>query len=337
MPPFAFLQKPVRWLKAISHYRATTSGGPNFAYDLCVRKVTPEQQARLDLSSWEVAFNGAEPVRAETLERFTACFQPQGFRPEAFYPCYGMAEATLMITGGLQAQLPTVLWVEATALEQNQIQSAPEPAPTARPIVGCGQPWGRQAVAIVDPEALKPSPPGQVGEIWVAGPSVTQGYWAQPELSQQTFHGYLPNGEGPFLRTGDLGFMQDGELFITGRLKDLLIIRGRNHYPQDLELTTQKSHPALQAGMGAAFVVAAQPDEKLVITHEVDRNHQRHLEPETVIADIRQALLEYHELAAHQIVLVKYGSLPKTSSGKIRRRACQEAFLTGNLEVIYQV
>ena len=336
MPPFAFLQRPARWLHAISRYRATTSGGPNFAYDLCVGRVPPELRVGLDLSSWEIAFNGAEPVRTETLEQFTKCFAPWGFRSTTFYPCYGMAEATLMITGGAKSQSPRVLWVEASALEQNQIKKIPQTNPQARPLVGCGWAWGEQLVKIVDPHTLSGCSPGQVGEVWVRGKSVAQGYWQKSSLTQDTFKAYLSStGEGPFLRTGDLGFVENGELFITGRLKDLLIVQGRNHYPQDLELTARNSHPALKAGLGAAFTVEVRSTEKVVILQEVDRHYHHCLEPETVMADIRQALLEHHDLAIYRIGLVRYGSLPRTSSGKIRRRACKKAFLRADLKMIH--
>ncbi|HEV7786800.1 MAG TPA: fatty acyl-AMP ligase, partial [Thermoanaerobaculia bacterium] len=217
--PATFLQRPLSWLAAISRYRATTSGAPNFAYDLCVRRIGAEQRAGLDLASWEVAFNGAEPVRPDTLERFAAAFAPQGFRRKAFYPCYGLAEATLFVSGGGKGALPVV---EAAG---------------ARGLVGCGRPWMDQRLAVVDPESGRPVSDGQEGEIWISGPSVAQGYWGQPEATERDFRARLAGdpadaGEGPFLRTGDLGFLRGGELFVTGRLKDLIIVRGRNHYPQ---------------------------------------------------------------------------------------------------------
>ncbi len=256
MSPVAFLQKPLRWLLAISRYRATTSGGSNFAYDLCVRKITPEQRVTLDLSSWKVAFNGAEPVRADTLDRFVRTFGPCGFRREAFYPCYGMAETTLFVSGGLKTAPPVVHHVKGTALEQNRVVAAASEQEGVRAIVGCGQTWLDQKIVVVDPESLTQCLSDQVGEIWVSGSSVARGYWRRPEETQQTFQAYLADTvEGSFLRTGDLGFLHNGELFVTGRLKDLVIIRGRNHYPQDIELTVDESHPALRSGCAAAFSV----------------------------------------------------------------------------------
>jgi acyl-CoA synthetase (AMP-forming)/AMP-acid ligase II len=357
MSPVDFLQKPFRWLQAISRYKATTSGGPNFAYDLCVNKIKPEQLASLDLSSWQVAFTGAEPVRAETLERFARTFAPCGFRKEAFLPCYGMAETTLIVTGGLKTALPIVRQVDAAALEQNQVVTVAHEQEGTRAIVGCGQTWLDQKILIVDPESLTSCPANQVGEIWVSGPSVAGGYWNRPEETQQTFHAYLADtgvsvqgkahedsevapeelagrNRGPFLRTGDLGFLQDGELFVTGRIKDLMIIRGQNHYPQDIELTVEKSHPALRPGCGAAFTVEVKGEERLVVVQEVERSYLRKLDVSEIVGNIRASVAAQHALQAYATVLVKTGSIPKTSSGKIQRHACRSGFLTGSLNVV---
>ncbi|MBD2534575.1 fatty acyl-AMP ligase [Nostoc flagelliforme FACHB-838] len=335
MSPITFLKKPFRWLQAISRYKATTSGGPNFAYDLCVQKIKPEEIATLDLSRWEVAFNGAEPVRAEILERFATVFEPCGFRQEAFYPCYGMAETTLFISGGLKISPPIVRQVKGRALEQNLIVASADRQEGVRVIVGCGQKWLDQKIVIVDPESLIPCPFDQVGEIWVSGPSVAQGYWKRLEETSYAFRNYLADSdEGPFLRTGDLGFLQDGELFVTGRLKDLIIIRGRNHYPQDIELTVEKSHPALRPGCNAAFTVDIKGEERLVVVQEVKRNYLQKLNLDKVIGDIRQALTAQHGLQVYAAVLVKTGSVSKTSSGKIQRYACRAKFLDGTLDVL---
>ncbi|MCC5622120.1 condensation domain-containing protein, partial [Nostoc sp. CHAB 5715] len=333
MSPVAFLQKPLRWLQAISRYKATTSGGPNFAYDLCVRKITPEQRATLDLSSWEIAFNGAEPIRAETLEQFTATFAECGFRRESFYPCYGMAETTLMITGGSKLVPPVLLSVQSAALLQNQIVPASKNETGIQTIVGCGQALQDLKIAIVHPETLTRCQPSEVGEIWVAGPSVTQGYWNQPEQTDYTFRAYLKDTQdGPFLRTGDLGFLHEGELFVTGRLKDLIIIRGRNHYPQDIEWSVEQSHPSLQPSGGAAFAIDVAGKERLVIAQEVKRGFLRNLATEEVIGAIHQAVVEEHELQVYAVLLLKPGSIPKTSSGKIQRHACHTSFLAGSWE-----
>ncbi len=342
MSPVDFLQKPFRWLQAISRYKATTSGGPNFAYELCVSKIKPEQQATLDLSSWEVAFTGAEPVRSQTLDRFAATFEPYGFRREAFLPCYGMAETTLIVSGGLKTALPIVRQVEGAALEQNRVVTAVGEQEGTRAIVGCGHSWLDQKIVIVDPEFLTLCPDNQVGEIWVSGPSTAQGYWNRAEETKQTFHAYLAEtgvsaagrSVGPYLRTGDLGFLQDGELFITGRIKDLMIIRGQNHYPQDIELTVEKSHSALRSGCGAAFTVEVKGQERLVVVQEVERSYLRKLDVNEVVRNIRQAVAAEHGLQVYAMVLVKTGSIPKTSSGKVQRHACRSGFLSGSLNVV---
>jgi acyl-CoA synthetase (AMP-forming)/AMP-acid ligase II len=335
MSPVDFLQKPFRWLQAISRYKSTTSGGPNFAYDLCVRKITPEQRSCLDLSGWEVAFTGAEPVRAQTLEQFAASFEPCGFRREAFLPCYGMAETTLIVSGGLKTAPPVIRPVDGVALEQNKVVAATSTQENIRTIVGCGQSWLDQKILIVDPESLIPCSANQVGEIWVSGLSIAQGYWNRPEETEQSFHAYLADtGEGPFLRTGDLGFLQDGELFVTGRIKDVIIIRGQNHYPQDIELTVEKSHPALRTASGAAFTVEVKGSERLVVVQEVERSYLRKLDVNEVVGNIRASVAAEHALQVYATVLVKTGSIPKTSSGKIQRHACRAGFLAGSLNVV---
>ena len=334
MPPVAFLQNPLRWLQAISRYKATTSGGPNFAYELCVNKISPEQRATLDLSSWEVAFNGAEPVRAETLERFAGTFADCGFRREAFYPCYGMAETTLIVSGGHASAPPVFQTVQKAALEQNRVVPAQVEDGGVLKLVGCGQPLEDLRVVIVHPETLCCSSE-EVGEIWVSGPSVAGGYWNRSEATKHTFCAYLKDtGEGPFLRTGDLGFLQSGELFITGRLKDLIIIRGRNHYPQDIELTVEQSHEALQPTCSAAFAIDVAGVERLAVVVELKRSYLRNYDVEEVVRAIRQAVAENHELQVYGILLLKPGSIPKTSSGKIQRHACRLRFLDGSLDVV---
>lgn len=335
LSPVAFLQHPVRWLQAISCCRATTSGGPNFAYDLCVRKITPAQRATLNLSSWEVAFNGAEPVPAQTLERFVTAFEPCGFRREAFYPCYGMAETTLIVSGGFKASPPILQSVEAVALEQNRVVPACQEDVGAQTLVGCGQPLQNLQIVIAHPDTLTRCAPDQVGEIWVSGPSVAQGYWNRIEQTKHTFQAYLADtGEGPFLRIGDLGFMKSGELFITGRLKDIIIIRGHNHYPQDIECTVEQSHPALQPTYGEAFSTDVASEERLVVVQEVKRSYLRNLDVDEIIGAIRQAVAENHELQVYGVLLLKTGSIPKTSSGKIQRHVCRAGFLDGSLDVV---
>ncbi len=390
MSPMSFLQKPYRWLSAISRFRGTTSGGPNFAYELCVRKITPEQRETLDLRSWRVAFNGAEPVRAETIEAFTETFAPCGFRPEAFYPCYGLAEATLIVSGGYVNRPPVIRTFDAEALARDEVADIEPDDERSRRLVGSGGTLPDQRIVIVDPESRVPCPPGRIGEVWVQGTSVAQGYWQDPEGTERTFHARLNRGPqsaapGPvhlpdavprdpsgdrgfadasddrgFLRTGDLGFLQDGELFVTGRLKDLIIVRGVNYYPQDIERTVQQSHPRLRPDCGGAFAVdpaaaadaargrlAKRPDaaatraeigpagrEQLVVVQEIQRHKQGNLCG--VFDAIRRALAAEHELVPDAIVLIRPGSVPKTSSGKIQRHACRAAYLAGTLEVVAQ-
>jgi acyl-CoA synthetase (AMP-forming)/AMP-acid ligase II len=349
MSPLLFLQRPYKWLQAITHHRATTSGAPNFAYDLCARKVTAEQRDALDLSSWDLAFCGAEPIRPETLERFTETFGPCGFRRESFYPCYGLAEATLFVTGGEKEQQPRVYDVDADALERNRLAPAAR-EDSARRLVGCGRGWLDQRIVIVDAETRTACPPGRVGEIWLAGASITRGYWGLEEETARTFNAYLSDtGEGPFLRTGDLGVLEDGELFVTGRLKDLLIIAGTNHYPQDIEATVEMSHPLIRPGCSAAFTVERKGQERLVVLAEVEQRlaarARRAAESEAgavgalppgreeLVRTLTRAVGERHGLRLHEVLLLNMGGVKKTSSGKVRRHACREAFLAGRLEV----
>lgn len=336
MSPVDFLQRPLRWLRTISQTRATISGGPNFAFDLCADKITPEERATLDLSSWQLAFSGAEPIRAETLERFAAAFAPCGFRREAFYPCYGLAEGTLIVSGGARAEPPIVKSFNIGALQQRRVIEEPIGSTMARSLVSCGRTVLDQNIVIAHPEHLTPCAPGEIGEIWVSGPSVAQGYWNNPTVSAQTFQAQLADsGRGPFLRTGDLGFLHHGELFVTSRLKDLIIIRGRNHYPQDIELTVEQSHSVLRLAGGAAFSVDVNGEERLVVVQEVER-HYRNADLNEVMQTIRAAVAREHELQVYAVVLIKTGSVPKTSSGKIQRGACRIAFLDNTLEVIAQ-
>jgi len=336
--PVHFIQKPLRWLMAISRYKATISGGPNFAYDLCVRKITSEQKSGLDLSNWEVAFNGAEPIRGETLHRFAAAFESRGFRQKAYLPCYGLAETTLIASGCNKSSEPTFLRVDAQALKAGRLAVAAEKSEHDCKLVGNGEAPRDQKIVIVDQETRIPCESDKIGEIWIAGPSVAQGYWNRPEDSEQTFRARLAdNGEGPFLRTGDLGFIHAGQLFVTGRLKDLIIIRGRNHYPQDIEMTVERSHEALRgAGCGAAFAVEVEEEERLVVVQEVERQYIRKLDADAVIGAIRQSVSREHGLQAYAVVLLQTSSLPKTTSGKVKRHLCREHFIQGSLKVVAQ-
>ncbi|MFF2200277.1 fatty acyl-AMP ligase [Streptomyces sp. NPDC058145] len=322
--PLHFLQQPARWLTAVSRYRPHTSGGPNFAYELSLKHADPELLDSLDLSSWKVAFNGAEPVRAATLRRFADTFGAAGFRREALYPCYGLAEATLMVTGGTAGTPPTLLAAADGTPNAGEADAA---------AVGCGRPGPGVTVAVVHPESRQELPEGEVGEIWVGGASVAKGYWRNALATRQTFRAELEGHDGRFLRTGDLGLLRDGELFVTGRLKDLIVIDGRNHYPQDLELTAEVTHPALRPGCTAAFSVDAGADgERPVIVAEIAPDSAG--ESEKITDVIRAAVGEAHGLTLRDIVLVRPGTIPKTSSGKIQRRATRGAYLEGTLAVV---
>lgn len=333
MPPTSFLQSPVRWLAAISRYRATTSGGPNFAYEFCCNRITAAQKANLDLSSWRVAFCGAEPVRAESLKRFANEFHDCGFNFSAFVPCYGLAESTLFVSGKTASTGPVIQAVQTDALEQNQVITASSELPGSKLLVGCGETGAGHEVCIVDPERLTRCEAGAVGEIWVAGSSVASGYWNRGQETADTFEARLADtGKGPYLRTGDLGFVLDKQIFITGRRKDLIIIRGRNHYPHDLEATAEKAHPSLRACIGAAFSVDIEGEERLVLVQEVNPRIQA--DADAVITAIRQAIAEEHELQTYAVVLTQPGEIPRTTSGKIQRFLCRKAFLAGDLKIL---
>jgi len=337
MAPVAFLQKPVRWLAAVSKYGATITGGPNFAYDLCARKIAPEDRVGLDLSRLQTAYNGAEPVASDTLDRFTEVFTPHGFSATSFVPCYGLAEATLFVGANPVGTPVHRLRVRGTALEQNKVILAKGTVEDERILVSCGQSWLGNTIQIVDPETGVRRPDGAVGEIWLSGPSMAKGYWNRGEETERTFHATLAETPGvDYMRTGDLGFVLAGHLYVTGRLKDLIIIRGRNHYPQDIEKTVENSHLALEHGAAAAFSISVDGQEKLAVAIEAKRTHMRGLNVEEIARAIRKAVSEVHELQVQAIMLLKPMSLPKTSSGKIQRHACRTGYLAGTLDVIGQ-
>ncbi|MFF4728154.1 fatty acyl-AMP ligase [Streptomyces mirabilis] len=322
--PLHFLQQPARWLTALSRYRPHTSGGPNFAYELCLKHATPELLDGLDLGRWKVAFNGAEPVRAATLRRFTETFAPAGFRREALYPCYGLAEATLIVTGGSVDTPPTLAAAPG---------SGPHVGAADAAAVGSGRPIPGTTVVIADPERRKELPEGEVGEIWVSGAGVAKGYWRNALATRETFRATLKDRQDRFLRTGDLGFLREGELFVTGRLKDLMVIDGRNHYPQDLELSAEMSHGALRPGCTAAFSVDGGVEgEQPVIVAETAPDAAA--DSERITEVIRSAIGEAHGLAVRDVVLVHPGTIPKTSSGKIQRHASRAAYLADALAVV---
>ena len=331
MAPTRFLRNPLVWLQAITKYQITHSGGPNFAYDLCVVKTEPQERVPLNLEKWSFASCGAEPIRVETMDRFIQTFEPFGFNRRSFAPAYGLAEFTLAATITPPRSMPSHLEIDAQNLEKSVIVPAQTTTRVTRKIVCCGCPVQGADLRIIDEKTHCHSLPDRIGEIWLAGPSVTNGYWQHREETQQTFNAFTADTqEGPFLRTGDLGFMREGNLYVTGRLKDLIIIRGNNYFPHDIERTVQESHLAFQQGTTAAFSMSNGPDEHLVVVQEI-RRHQSLTDFEHLTSAIRQAVSLEHDLPVHAVILVKPGSIPKTTSGKLQRQACKEAFLTERL------
>ncbi len=336
MSPTAFLQKPVRWLRGITKYRVSISGGPNFAYDVCTKKITSDEMESLDLSSWTLAFNGAEPVRPTTIQNFARKFAAVGFKSEAFYPCYGMAESTLMITGGTREQRPLTCSFQGPQLDDGLVQPVDTIDPHARHLVACGVPPADGQLAIVDPKTNSACPPDVIGEIWVSSGSIGEGYYGKPDETEQTFGARLRTSTGlsprRFMRTGDLGFFHQGQLFITGRLKDLIIVRGVNRYPQDIEQTVEHSDTRLRTGAAAAFAIDMHGREQLVVVCEVERVAENNWDE--VIGAVRRTVTATHQLPPDGVILIRAGSIPKTSSGKIQRHVCRAGFLDGSLMVI---
>lgn len=331
MSPFAFLQKPVRWLRAIAQYRATTSGAPNFAYELCSRKISNEQRVGLDLASWRVAFCGSEPVRAGTLRRFADIFGPFGFRDSALFPCYGLAEATLFACGGPAERGLKSLDVERRYLDipgRIAHEGARERTIT---LASCGRSAAHQRIVIVDPVHGTPLDENEIGEIWLAGPHVCAGYWRMPKDTHEFFGARLASDEATrYLRTGDLGFLRDGELFVTGRLKDVIIVRGVKHHPEDIEATIAASHSALAGGLGAVFAIEDGVEAKVIALHEVEHKASAALDHEMLMGTAAAAVNACHGFLPDTIVLLRPGSLPRTTSGKVRRPLCRAAYLDGS-------
>ncbi len=330
MAPSTFSQRPVRWLEAMTRYSATTSGAPNFAFDLCVERIPLEERAALDLSRWRIALNGAEPVRADTMDRFAAAFAPHGFRREHFLPCYGLAETTLFTAGQSQSRAPTVLSVDRAMLEARQLRESADAAPTQ--LVAVGPPSESLVVAIVDPKTGARCGANEVGEIWVSGGSVALGYWGRPAETEEIFGARLTDSDAKFLRTGDLGALHNGELVVTGRLKDLVIVGGRNFYPQDIERAAEHGHASVRSGAVAAFSTGASERERVVVVAEVARHH-RSMTDGAVIAGVRSAVADALGVTVDDVVLIRQGMLPKTSSGKLQRRRARELYEAGLLAV----
>ena len=348
MSPLAFIANPIRWLQAISKYRATSSGGPNFAYDLCIARTTAEQRAELDLSHWRVAFNGSEPIRAATLDQFSQTFADCGFNRSAFFPCYGMAESTLLVTGSSPYRLPSVLTVDKCELERGNVQ----PLATIHPatpqicnteieintsqtvqLVSSGRTYQDSQVKIVHPETCMELQERHVGEVWVRGSSVANGYKNKDCLTDRTFKARLA-GTGQsdtYLRTGDLGFLYQGELYVTGRHKDLIIINGRNHYPQDLEQTVGQAHSALADCRAAAFSIDVDTQEHLIVAVSIGKKIVNKIPVQEIHDSVVEAITRRHGLKLQELILTT-SRLPETSSGKLQRSRCRLMYQNGEFE-----
>lgn len=331
MAPAAFMQQPLRWLQAISDYKATHSTAPNFAYDLCTRTLA-SKALNLDLSHWTEAGNGAEPVSSGVIRQFTEAFRPYGFRETSFRPAYGLAEATLKVCATEASERPAIGTFCAASLGQGQVALGGDESVE---LVGLG--WS-EGLALVNPHTMESLEDGVVGEVWLRSDSVAQGYWQKPVESTATFGGTKASGEGPFLRTGDLGFRFEGQLYITGRLRDMLIFRGRNYYPQDLETTASLAHHGFQANGTAAFSITTAWGPALVLVMEATRQQVREIRKnggDHLAQAVRDALAQTHDLALHQLVLLKPGGLPRTTSGKVRRQPCRQAYLNQSLATLW--
>ncbi len=336
MSPIMFMQNPVSWLRNIHKYRVTGSGAPNFAYELCIHKIPLEKCEGLDLSSWKLAYNSAEPVRAETQEAFAEKYSPFGFRPESFTPCYGLAEATLEVSAYTGASKTITLTIKRNDFEEGKVTPAElTNEKDTLTMVSSGAPLADLRVVIADPKTRKRRAEDEVGEVWLSGGNIAEGYWNRPEETKHTFGARTSDThEGPFLRTGDLGFMHNGHLYITGRLKDLLIVRGRNYYPQDIEMTVEKTHKALRAGGGAAFSVTEDGVEQLVVVHETQRREIEGVDWNEVIKTIRANIAREHGIRAHTVVLIRRATIAKTSSGKIMRSEMKRQYLENELQIV---
>jgi acyl-CoA synthetase (AMP-forming)/AMP-acid ligase II/acyl carrier protein len=339
LTPEDFVREPIAWLRAISRSRATRSGGPNFAYEHCARAVTAEQKRDLDLSCLEVLFCGAEPVRPETIERFSAAFAGCGFNPKAFFPCYGLAEATLFVSGGPAGRRPAKLWVAGPALEGGRVQPAVPETAGSKCLIGCGEAADGATIVAVDPATRTPVPDGRVGELWVHSPSLGRGYWNRPDETAAAFHNTLPGYPGRFLRTGDLGFVRHGEVYVTGRIKDVIVVRGRNVYPQDIEAAVAAAL-GLPPGCGcAAFAADADGEEQVAVVVEADREAVRALkaadEADRRVAVVRKAVTDAASCPVQAVGFVRPGAFPRTSSGKVQRQECRTQWRAGGLDLMH--
>lgn len=340
MSPLDFLQEPVRWLRAVSEHQADISGGPNFAYELCVDRIAPQEVRQLDLSSWTLAFNGSETIRLQTVKRFVKKFGTCGFRMEAFYPCYGLAESTLIVTGGRKSEFPKTITLGNELLTQNKAQAMRKTDRKGRfetTLTGCGRPLIRDFI-IVDPETHALKADNEVGEVWIRGPSVACGYWHASGETGQQFHAYTQGAaDGPFFRTGDLGFLNGGEFYLTGRRKELILINGRNYYPVDIEYSVEQSYPAFRKGCAAAFSVDTSAGERLVVVQEVRRADVKSFDVQKAATAVFQAVLIKNGLHVAEVAFLAPSTIPKTTSGKICRISCLAQYRSGKLGAINTV
>ena len=333
MSPTAFLQRPIRWLKAISDCQATTSGGNDFSYELCVSHIKEEDLKLLDLSSWKIAFMGAEPINPNTIERFYEKFSQVGFRKESLYPCYGLAEATLIVSGGHYKEQPLIQCYDKEFLNKHLAKKTNRKE-NVKKLVSCGSVIPHHELIIVDPKKHTICSEKTIGEIWFRGKSVAQGYWNKNQLTQETFHAKIKGKKSEYLKTGDLGFLEKNNLFITGRIKDLIIIAGKNHYAQDIEFIAEHAHSSLRPGYCAAFSILVDGIEKLIIICEIKRTQLRKLNEDEIYHAIQKSVSEEIGISVCAIRLLKTGSLLKTSSGKIQRFTCKQAFIDETLNVV---
>lgn len=332
MSPLTVIKRPARWLEAMTKYRVTTTGGPNFAYDLCVRRIDQETCERLDLSEWEVAFNGAEPIRSETIEAFCEKFEPYGFRRDTFQAGYGLAEATLMVTSAAKDAEPTMLEVDVGALEDGHLRPATDEG-SSKVLVGSGSAFEGSELVVVDEEGRR-RPDGEVGEIWFSGPGIARGYWRNPEETEEVFEARLADDpDTPYLRTGDLGAILDGELFVVGRIKELIIVNGRNLYPHDIEFSAEAASPYLRSHCSAAFEQEVDGEVRIAILLEADPPEKEE-EYEQIMAAIRKRVAEDLDLPLYWIGLCPRGTVPKTTSGKIQRRLCKTMVAEDDVELL---
>jgi acyl-CoA synthetase (AMP-forming)/AMP-acid ligase II/acyl carrier protein len=336
MAPSTFIRNPVSWLGAFSRYRGTHGGAPNFGYQMCIDAARDVDVSDLDLATWRLAGNGAEPIRRDTLDRFCARFASNGFRPESITPGYGLAESTLAVTGGELSKPALELTVDESELHIGQVRISDDGTPGAKRLVGSGRPGTGIEVRIVRPDVCRVADHHALGEIWVRSDSVAQGYWHKPVETAETFGAYLATGEGPYLRTGDLGFLFDGELFVIGRLKDVIVIRGVNYYPHDIEYTVQRSHPALQQDAGAVIGVDVSGRVTLVVVQEIRLGYPDPLPHHEVVDAIRRSVAREHQLAVHRVVLLRPLGLPKTSSGKVQRARCRDELGGLRLPILHE-